>query len=472
MAEYRKFIATPSKVTMMNTLQDCLHDIYSKRPADPLLALSLRLQNKIATRSRQNTNDGKLLSEIARLSDENHRMRLLLSPEGMDMAESMEQMQFTAKQNRDTITGLENDKDGLKAEIVSLNHRLRHMKSVIAEKDALIAQYAKSLNKLYGCEETEAVIKIQAVQRGVAQRQAKLNDKDSVEYESDEASDEESGDAEESDDDHHFDGEMHHIDAHLSVGRRHNHKIKSRRRQSKIKSHRMVIQKREAKTKTPDSQVDSDEVDLADLDREINAMLSDDDREVTAQLDNKLKEILDDVDLDDAIEAATKIQALARGHAGRSGVENDDGDDDEGVQALEEYLETLTTEEVESAVLKIQALARGRMVRNKVDEVSTDIHVGPQLEPDVEALQCFLEDKDEHRVNRSASVIQANFRGRSVRRRVKRKRQEEKAATHIQRIYRGKSARVETQKRRRLSKMKPQSALKEVSPLVVGPDDE
>lgn len=53
MAQYRKFIATPTKVNMMSTLQDCLHDIYAKRPADPLLALSLRLQNKIATRNRQ-----------------------------------------------------------------------------------------------------------------------------------------------------------------------------------------------------------------------------------------------------------------------------------------------------------------------------------------------------------------------------------------------------------------------------------
>merc|ERR1712100_518909 len=111
------------------------------------------------------------------------------------------------------------------------------------------------------------------------------------------------------------------------------------------------------------------------------------------------------------------------------------------------------------------------MVRSKIDVAKED-HVGPQLEPDVEALQSFLEEKDECRINRSASMIQANFRGRRARRRVKRKREEEKAATHIQRIYRGKSARVETQKRRRLSTMKAQSALKEVAPLVVGPDDE
>lgn len=449
MTAYRKFIATPTKVTMMNTLQDCLHDIYSKRPADPLLALSLRLQKKIATRGRQKTNDERMLNEVARLSDENHRLRLLLGPQGMDMAESMERMQLTANENRATILGLENTRDCLEAEISALNQRLTNMQDVIAEKDNLIAQYAQSLDK-YGEDETEAVIKIQALRRGVVQRQT-------VDPKAEETADDASHySSDESDDDHHFDGDIKHIDRHMSVDRRHNHSIKKR--------HRMVVKKRASINSSDPDQTDG--IDLKDLDREIDAMLSDDERETTEQLDRKLQEILGEVDLDDAMAAATKIQAIHRGHASRT--QEVDEDYEEDVAELNKYLENLDEQEVEHAVLKIQALARGRHVRNQAEEVEK-VDIGP-CAPDVEALQAYLQDQpDQVRIKRSASKIQARFRGNHAREEVKHKREEEKAATHIQRIYRGKSAR--TTVRRRRSKKKPASAMKTVDEIVVGPSE-
>jgi len=450
MNAYRKFLATPTKVTMMNTLQDCLHDIYSKRPADPLLALSLRLQKKIATRDRQKTNDERTLAEVARLSDENHRLRLLLGPQGMDMAESMERMQITANENRATILGLENTRDCLEAEISALKQRLTNMQDVIAEKDSLIAQYAQSLDK-YGEDETEAVIKIQALRRGVVQRQT-------ADPKSEETADDASHySSDESDDDHHFDGEIGHIDRHMSVGRRHHHGIKKR--------HHLVVKKRASVNSSNLDQTDG--IDLKDLDREIDAMLSDDDRENAEQLDRKLQEILGDVDLDDAMAAATKIQAIQRGHARRT--QEVDEDYEEDVAELNKYLANLDEQEVEHAVLKIQALARGRHVRNQSEEVEKEVIIGPQS-ADVEALQSYLEDGDKVRIHRSASRIQARFRGSQAREQVKHKREEEKAATHIQRIYRGKSARIETVRRRR-SKRKPESDVREVDEVVVGPSE-
>merc|ERR1719238_1268171 len=106
----------------MSTLQDCLHDIYAKRPADPLLALSLRLQKKIEGRAcnKGMTHDDSTLNEVARLSDENHRLRRLLGPQSMDIAESMERLQFAARKDRATILGLENTRDGLEREILNL----------------------------------------------------------------------------------------------------------------------------------------------------------------------------------------------------------------------------------------------------------------------------------------------------------------------------------------------------------------
>lgn len=460
MAAYRKFIATPTKVNMMTTLQDCLHDIYAKRPADPLLALSLRLQNKIATRNRQENKNKAVLNEVARLSDENHRLRLLLGPQGMDLAESMERMQFTASENRATIEGLEKTRDGLKEEIVSLNQQLANMQKIIDEKDCLISQYARSLSKLYGAEETEAVIKIQALSRGVTRRQSMGQTKAAV-YDEDDADDESSSsDESESDDDHHFDGDFEKMDSHLSVNPRHHHGVKKRRK--------LVVKKRAVQNYASDSQLGNDE--FADLDREINAMLSDDDHELMDQLDDKLKEILDDVDIDDAITAATKIQALHRGGAARAGKQDDD--DEEGVAALNEYLGTLSEADVEKAVCKIQALSRGRRVRTRMD--APQMHAGPIISPDVEALHEFLQDADEGKIRRSASKIQAVHRGNRARREVHHKRKQEKAAVDIQRVYRGRHARTAVRQRRRgrLSVQKANSSVPEAADIVLGPDDE
>merc|ERR1712048_33669 len=339
----------------------------------------------------------------------------------------MERMQLTANENRETILGLENTRDCLEAEISALKQRLVNMQEVIAEKDGLIAQYAQSLDK-YGDDETEAAIKIQALRRGVVQRQnlkAEETADDASHYSSDE-----------SDDDHHFDGDIKHIDRHMSVDRRHNHSIKKR--------HKMVVKKRASiNSSDPD---ETDGIDLKDLDREIDAMLSDDDREIADQLDTKLQEILGDVDLDDAIEAATKIQAIHRGHASRT--QDVDEDYEEDVAELNKYLESLDDQEIERAVLKIQALARGRFVRNQAEEVDK-VDIGP-IAPDVEALQAYLDEQpDQMRIKRSASKIQARFRGNHARAEVKHKREEEKAATDIQRIYRGRSARTATGRRRR-----------------------
>ena len=453
MTAYRKFIGTPSKITMMNTLQDCLHDIYQKRPADPLLALSMRLQKKIAGRNMQKTNSEAILTEVQRLKDENHRLRLLLGPEGMDMSESMERIQFTVQEKNAKIISLENSRDGLEAEIVALKQRLANMRNIVAEKDRLIGQYARSLNKLYGQDELEAVVKIQAVQRGALQRQAIV--------EQQKAADEESDSSDDSDDDHHFDGDFEHIDHHLSVDRRHNHGVKKRRH--------LVVRKRAVETSLNNSQSE-DSTDLADLDREIDAMLSDDDNEVMEQLDSQLKEILENVDLDDAIEAATKIQALHRGNADRKALQ--DEDDEEGVEALNDYLNNLNEEEVEHAVLKIQALARGRFVRKQRRQSVAPIYIGPQG-LDVEALQAYLEDEDDEKVSASAAKIQARYRGQRDRKRARHVK-EDKAAVKIQKIFRAKSARTETKRRRR--RLRPQKSMmaptKEIENIVVGPDDE
>jgi len=80
------------------------------------------------------------------------------------------------------------------------------------------------------------------------------------------------------------------IDHHMSVGRHHNKKIQQRRnsvkrqrrhkRASRVPTRRqLVIRQRPVETT-----VDNDAADLADLDQEINAMLSDDNNEVMEQL--------------------------------------------------------------------------------------------------------------------------------------------------------------------------------------------
>lgn len=366
----------------------------------------------------------------------------------------MERMQFSASENRATIVGLEKTRDCLKTEIVTLNQRLAKMQNVIDEKDCLIAQYAQSLNKLYGVEQTEAVIKIQALRRGVVRRQTMGS------TEPDE--DDESDSSDSSDDDHHFDGDFENMDLHLSVNRRHHHGIKKRRK--------LIVKKRKVENYASDSQLETDETDLADLDREINAMLSDDEHE----LDRKLQEILGEVDIDDAISAATKIQALQRGRAGRADKQTQDDDDEEGVAALNDYLGTLSEAEVEKAVLKIQALARGRRVRTHM-EAPLEMHTGPALSPDVEALNDFLADADEGKIRRSASKIQAVHRGNHARKQVHRKRKQEHAAVEIQRVYRGRHARTAAKQRRRgrLSAKKANyiSSVNETEDIVLGPDE-